>query len=441
MNAIRDLSTVRLPLLAAMLLSASGVPAAGDEPGAGVVAEIWPLAKAAVPTAVAAPGEFEKWRGQVPPAGVTLLPLDKLALPARETASLVRVRGVFVPPRTCQYAFRILGPATPKIARPDEAELWLGDERGGWRLVQRTGNPNPRSGRSAMTQGVPQRFELWTAGSREISVQWVAEDWDPVTKAQVVSVAREVIPGAAMRARTAKPDDLDDDGLRDAWKRRWGLDPASGEGPAGPWGDPDADGLPNWQEQLAGTNPLAADAEGRAGLVRWEIWRDIPGQYVFDLSRSAAFPQGPREVRHRDRLEIPVGNGDNYGSRLRGLLKAPASGEFTLLLIADDSAELWLGETDSWQTKKLIARATQERRTVALDAAHGGWCRTTALPRADGAGGVGKRPQLLCGSIAQTGVFTRPLRGRLGAAGREGTRGDRCRGPGFLAAGPGGWRR
>ena len=94
--------------------------------------------------------------------------------------------------------------------------------------------------------------------------------------------------------------------------------------------------------------------------MRWETWRGIPGQYVFDLTRSAAFPQGLREIRYRDRLEVPVANGDNYGSRLRGLIKAPADGEYTFMLIADDFAELWLGDSDSWKTKRLIARVNQK---------------------------------------------------------------------------------
>ncbi len=91
--------------------------------------------------------------------------------------------------------------------------------------------------------------------------------------------------------------------------------------------------------------------------MRWELWRGIPGKYVFDLKRAAAFPSSPAETRYLGNLEIPAGNGNDHGSRLRGWIEAPASGEYTLMLIADDNAELWLGDGEVWQGKRLVARA------------------------------------------------------------------------------------
>jgi hypothetical protein len=114
---------------------------------------------------------------------------------------------------------------------------------------------------------------------------------------------------------------------------------------------------------------LKADNEGREGLVRWELWRDIPGRYVFDLRRAAHFPTGPRETRFLNRLEIPTGNGDLYGSRVRGLLVAPADGEYTFKITAAYGAELWLGENETWQSKRLIALTDQQ------NAGRAGWIR------------------------------------------------------------------
>lgn len=271
---------------------------------------------------------------------------------------MVRVRGVFTPPETCHYAFLIDGTRETKFASPDEAELWLqAPSNGGWKLAQRTDNPNKRSGRIALEAGVPVNFEFYTMGSRAVTLSWHSQEQDPVTGRELVKVPLAPLPSSALSLRAAKPDDSDGDGLTDSWKRKWNLDSPSGEGPQGPWGDPDGDGLLNWQEQSAGTNPLAADTEGRAGLVRWELWRGIPGKYVFDLKRAAAFPTSPAEIRYLGNLEIPAGNGSDHGSRLRGWIEAPASGEYTLMLIADDNAELWLGEGEAWQGKRLIARA------------------------------------------------------------------------------------
>jgi hypothetical protein len=326
-----------------------------DEAGAGVVAEVWPME---VPPAASAKRAFEQWRAKVPGQPDQVIALEQLAIPARDSPSMVRVRGVFTPPKSCHYAFLIDGTRETKFAAPDEAEMWLREPSGGgWKLVQRTGNPNKRSGRIALQAGVPVNFEFHTMGSRAVTVSWHSVEQDPVSGEARVNIPLAPVPASVLSLRKSLPDDRDGDGLADSWKRKWALDEDSGEGPQGPWGDPDGDGLLNWQEQVAGSDPRTAETGGRAGLVRWELWRDIPGKYVFDLKRVADFPTSPAEIRYVGSLEIPVGNGDAYGSRLRGWIEAPVAGEYTLMLIADDHAELWLGENEAWHGKRLVARA------------------------------------------------------------------------------------
>lgn len=57
---------------------------------------------------------------------------------------------------------------------------------------------------------------------------------------------------------TPGDDDLDHDGLPDSWERAYGLATDSGDGPNGPDGDPDADGVVNWTEFLVGSSPISA---------------------------------------------------------------------------------------------------------------------------------------------------------------------------------------
>gem|GEM_PF-2532075 len=326
--------------------------------GAPVVAEAWPAGEQANPTSstaaaksTAAARSLEMGRRRVGAGAPTKWTLDKLEIPARETPSLVRVRGVLLPPATGGYTINIYG--------TDPAELWLADDATGeWTLAQRNGNPNTGANRLKLEQGVPRRFELWATGTKSVSVQWEAAARDEGGR-QTVSVAKTAISATCMAAPSGKEGDRLGIGLHDAWKQRWGLDGQSGDGPNGPWGDPDEDGLLNWQEQLAGTDPRKADAEGIPGFVRWEIWRDVLGQYVFDLTRSARFPQQPDALRYLHRLEIPVGNGNDYGSRVRGFIKAPATGEYTFMVIANDTAELWLGETEAPESRRCIASAEQ----------------------------------------------------------------------------------
>lgn len=333
----------------------------GQESDRRPVAEVWQFD---FPAGDSPKVAFEKWRAVKPPAEPRTLALEALSIPKRQSGSMVRVAGVLVAPITGDYAFAIRAPELHKFDRADEAELWIQEDKTGeWKLAQCTGNPNKKSGRTRFEAGVPRRFEFWTIGRNLTTVEWEVMDFDhpdPTTGKALTKLARQIIPITAMRTRIAAPDDQDGDGLLDSWEKRYGMDCNDAMGPNGIWGDPDGDLLPNWREQLADTNPKEADVAGRDGFIRWEIWRDIPGRYVFDLRRAANFPTGARELRYLDRLEIPTGNGDHYGSRVRGLLKAPVDGEYTFKIIADDGAELWLGENESWQSKRLIAVAGEQ---------------------------------------------------------------------------------
>jgi hypothetical protein len=219
-SAIRDPRSAKREALAALLtLCLAGAATAAEEPAGdiagGVVAEVWPFEK---PAGESAQRVFELWRAQVPPAGRVTLPLaEGLSIPAREHPSMVRVRGLLTPPKTCKYAFLIDGARERKSAQPDEAEMWLLDPRSGdWRLVQRTGNPNKRSGRIGLEAGVPVRFEFYTAGSREVRVSWNSQERDPADGRPVVDLPLAVVPAAAMGPRPVMPDDGDGDGLADA---------------------------------------------------------------------------------------------------------------------------------------------------------------------------------------------------------------------------------
>jgi hypothetical protein len=63
--------------------------------------------------------------------------------------------------------------------------------------------------------------------------------------------------------------DADGDGLPTAWEVAYGLDGASSDGDNGATGDPDGDGLSNYEEYLSGTHPLDTADVLALGDVEW----------------------------------------------------------------------------------------------------------------------------------------------------------------------------
>jgi GH35 family endo-1,4-beta-xylanase len=54
-------------------------------------------------------------------------------------------------------------------------------------------------------------------------------------------------------------------------------------------------------------------------------------------------------------FETVANSGDNYGTRIRGFLNAPITGEYTFYVAGDETAELWLSNSSDSANKQLIA--------------------------------------------------------------------------------------
>ncbi len=92
------------------------------------------------------------------------------------------------------------------------------------------------------------------------------------------------------------------------------------------------------------------------GLIRREIYSNIGGGSVSDLTGNPAFPDHPSTVTYDAMFGFPENQVPNYGTRMRGYLHAPVTGEYQFWISGDDNCELWLSSDQGVAHKRLIAR-------------------------------------------------------------------------------------
>ena len=94
---------------------------------------------------------------------------------------------------------------------------------------------------------------------RSLKSEWMTGKLDEVSFWNLALTATDVAALASSDNALAVIDDLDRDGLPDAWERKFGLDPNNAGDAAL---DDDNDDLSNVQEFVAGTNPTMQDTDG-----------------------------------------------------------------------------------------------------------------------------------------------------------------------------------
>jgi hypothetical protein len=94
----------------------------------------------------------------------------------------------------------------------------------------------------------------------------------------------------------------------------------------------------------------SAACSGSGGITR-EVWRDVAGAQVSDIPVNT--PPSSRNVLQT--FQSGPYEGTNYGSRWRGYVCVPATGNYTFFISSDDQSELWLSTDEQVNNKRLIA--------------------------------------------------------------------------------------
>lgn len=92
-----------------------------------------------------------------------------------------------------------------------------------------------------------------------------------------------------------------------------------------------------------------------AGFVQREVWRNTTGTSISSIPLDSP----PDDVVDlTEFFETGTYYANDYGSRIRGYLCVPQSGDYTFWIASDDASELWLSADDSPASKLKIAAVT-----------------------------------------------------------------------------------
>lgn len=91
-----------------------------------------------------------------------------------------------------------------------------------------------------------------------------------------------------------------------------------------------------------------------SGSISWEYWGGVQGNRVSDIPLDSP----PTRTGNLSNFEGPVNLGTNYGSRIRGYVCAPATGDYYFSISSNDHSELWLSNDDNPANKLKIASVT-----------------------------------------------------------------------------------
>jgi predicted esterase len=92
-----------------------------------------------------------------------------------------------------------------------------------------------------------------------------------------------------------------------------------------------------------------------AGSIRCEIWHNIEGGQITDSIANGELSGKPDETRPLDQFELNPAPQEADACALRGYIVAPVTGNYTFMMSANETAELYLSGDESVEGSKNIA--------------------------------------------------------------------------------------
>ena len=83
------------------------------------------------------------------------------------------------------------------------------------------------------------------------------------------------------------------------------------------------------------------------GGISQQIWTNMTGSSVSNLTSDARYPYAPTTARTLTTFEGPSGYGTYYGTRIRALVTPPTTGSYTFYISSDDSSSLLFNTSSS----------------------------------------------------------------------------------------------
>mgnify|MGYP003869412161 CR=1 FL=1 len=86
-----------------------------------------------------------------------------------------------------------------------------------------------------------------------------------------------------------------------------------------------------------------------------EVWYGVEGNSIGDLTSHPDYPSAPAEFSYINIFEGPVNIAERYGTRIRGYLIPPQTGNYTFWIASDNASQLFLSTNDLPAGKRLLA--------------------------------------------------------------------------------------